>query len=52
MSASFIYLYCLWLDNKLYQTAKDEYDASLEEDAKQPEATGSIFQGLRADLDG
>jgi len=35
-----------------FQTAKDEYDASLEEDAKQPEATGSIFQGLRADLDG
>ncbi|KIM45164.1 hypothetical protein M413DRAFT_428973 [Hebeloma cylindrosporum] len=37
---------------ELIYTAKDEYDASLEEDAKQPEATGSIFQGLRADLDG
>lgn len=36
----------------MFQTAKDEYDASLEEDAKQPEATGSIFQGLRADVDG
>ncbi|KAF8972951.1 hypothetical protein BDZ97DRAFT_1778504 [Flammula alnicola] len=37
---------------ELIYTAKDEYDASLEEDAKQPEATGSIFQGLRADIEG
>ncbi|KAF8160987.1 hypothetical protein B0H34DRAFT_699011 [Crassisporium funariophilum] len=37
---------------ELIYTAKDEYDASREEDKKQPEATGSIFQGLRADLDG
>ncbi|KAH9485292.1 hypothetical protein JR316_0002200 [Psilocybe cubensis] len=37
---------------ELIYTAKDEYDASLEEEAKHPEATGSIFQGLRADLDG
>ncbi|PPQ89567.1 hypothetical protein CVT25_012239 [Psilocybe cyanescens] len=37
---------------ELIYTAKDEYDSSLEEEAKQPEATGSIFQGLRADLDG
>ncbi|KAF9484470.1 hypothetical protein BDN70DRAFT_910674 [Pholiota conissans] len=37
---------------ELIYTAKDEYDASLEEDAKQPEVTGSIFQGLRADVDG
>ncbi|KAF8894925.1 hypothetical protein CPB84DRAFT_1816083 [Gymnopilus junonius] len=37
---------------ELIYTAKDEYDASLEEEARQPEATGSIFQGLRADLEG
>ncbi|PPQ99714.1 hypothetical protein CVT24_009697 [Panaeolus cyanescens] len=37
---------------ELIYTAKNEYDASVQEDAKQPEATGSIFQGLRADLDG
>ncbi|KDR75405.1 hypothetical protein GALMADRAFT_227055 [Galerina marginata CBS 339.88] len=37
---------------ELIYTAKDEYDASLEEEVKQPEATGSIFQGLRADLEG
>ncbi|KAJ3518121.1 hypothetical protein NLJ89_g72 [Agrocybe chaxingu] len=37
---------------ELIYTAKDEYDASCEEDAKQLEATGSIFQGLRADLQG
>lgn len=34
------------------KTAKDEYDASVKEDEKQPFATGSIFQGLRADLNG
>jgi hypothetical protein len=36
----------------LLQTGKDEYDASKKEDDAQPKATGSIFQGLRADLDG
>ena len=34
------------------KTAKDEYDTSMKEDEKQPFATGSVFQGLRADLDG
>jgi hypothetical protein len=34
------------------KTAKDEYDASVKEDEKQSFATGSIFQGLRADLNG
>ncbi|KAF9562769.1 hypothetical protein CPC08DRAFT_749290 [Agrocybe pediades] len=37
---------------ELIYTGKDEYDLSLEEEARQPEATGSIFQGLRADIDG
>lgn len=36
----------------LLQTAKDEYDASKKDDDKQTFSTGSIFQGLRADLDG
>ncbi|KAJ7251757.1 hypothetical protein B0H12DRAFT_1118770 [Mycena haematopus] len=36
----------------IYGTAKDEYDASKKEDEQQPFATGSIFQGLRADIDG
>ena len=30
------------------QTGKDEYDSSKKEDEQEPEATGSIFQGLRA----
>ena len=34
------------------KTAKEEYDASIKEDEKQQFATGSVFQGLRADLDG
>ncbi len=34
------------------KTGKDEYDASKKEDEKEPEATGSVFQGLRADIDG
>jgi hypothetical protein len=34
------------------KTAKGEYDASLEEDARHPFATGTVFQGLRADLNG
>ncbi|KAH8102310.1 hypothetical protein BXZ70DRAFT_1017278, partial [Cristinia sonorae] len=37
---------------ELIYTGKDEYDASKREDSKQPEATGSIFQGLRADVEG
>ncbi|KAJ7497138.1 hypothetical protein FB451DRAFT_1210268 [Mycena latifolia] len=37
---------------ELIYTAKDEYDASKKEDEKQPFATGSIFQGLRADIEG
>lgn len=40
------------LKYELIYTAKDEYDASIKEDEQQPSATGSIFQGLRADLDG
>ncbi|KII91548.1 hypothetical protein PLICRDRAFT_512049 [Plicaturopsis crispa FD-325 SS-3] len=37
---------------KLIYTAKDEYDASVQEDEKLTFATGSVFQGLRADLEG
>ncbi|KAJ7188459.1 hypothetical protein C8R46DRAFT_1171527 [Mycena filopes] len=37
---------------ELIYTAKDEYDASKNEDEQQPFATGSIFQGLRADIEG
>ncbi|KAF7362040.1 hypothetical protein MVEN_00549400 [Mycena venus] len=37
---------------QLIYTAKDEYDASKKEDEQQPFATGSIFQGLRADIEG
>lgn len=37
---------------KLIYTAKDEYDASLKEDECNSGPSGSIFQGLRADLDG
>ncbi|EMD37151.1 hypothetical protein CERSUDRAFT_115067 [Gelatoporia subvermispora B] len=37
---------------ELIYTGKDEYDASKKEDEQQPKATGSIFQGLRADLEG
>ncbi|KAJ7129825.1 hypothetical protein C8R43DRAFT_1026002 [Mycena crocata] len=37
---------------ELIYTAKDEYDASKREDEQQPFATGSIFQGLRADIEG
>ncbi|KAG7090828.1 hypothetical protein E1B28_009910 [Marasmius oreades] len=36
----------------LIYTAKDQYDASKQEDEAIPFATGSIFQGLRADLEG
>jgi len=36
----------------IVQTGKAEYDSSKEEDKQQQFATGSIFQGLRADIDG
>ncbi|TRM69687.1 hypothetical protein BD626DRAFT_474972 [Schizophyllum amplum] len=36
----------------LIYTAKDEYDASKKEDDQVASELGSIFQGLRADLDG
>jgi hypothetical protein len=35
-----------------FKTTKEEYDGSIKEDEKHPFATGSVFQGLRADLDG
>ncbi|KAF8604785.1 hypothetical protein BDV93DRAFT_440059, partial [Ceratobasidium sp. AG-I] len=37
---------------QLIYTGKDEYDASKKEDEKEFQSTGSVFQGLRADLDG
>ncbi|KAG8709368.1 hypothetical protein FRC08_018376 [Ceratobasidium sp. 394] len=37
---------------QLIYTGKDEYDASKQEDEKEFQSTGSVFQGLRADLDG
>ncbi|CAL1709408.1 unnamed protein product [Somion occarium] len=37
---------------ELIFTGKDEYEASKREDEQEPEATGSIFQGLRADIEG
>ncbi|KAF5351976.1 hypothetical protein D9756_007388 [Leucocoprinus leucothites] len=37
---------------ELIYTTKDKYDASRQEDLRQQHAVGSIFQGLRADLDG
>ncbi|EGO00977.1 hypothetical protein SERLA73DRAFT_87350 [Serpula lacrymans var. lacrymans S7.3] len=40
------------LKYNLIYTAKDEYDASISEEEKQPFSGGSIFQGLRADLHG
>ncbi|KAK7035286.1 hypothetical protein VNI00_012053 [Paramarasmius palmivorus] len=36
----------------LIYTGKDEYDASRKLDEEQTFATGSVFQGLRADLEG
>ncbi|EJD01998.1 uncharacterized protein FOMMEDRAFT_109078 [Fomitiporia mediterranea MF3/22] len=36
----------------LIYTGKSEYDASMKEDEKFQDSTGSIFQGLRADLEG
>jgi hypothetical protein len=35
-----------------FKTTKEEYDGSIKEDEKHPFATGSVFQGLLADLDG
>ncbi|KAG6820876.1 hypothetical protein H0H93_010220 [Arthromyces matolae] len=40
------------LKYELIYTAKDEYDASKKEEELYPATTGSIFQGLRADLEG
>ncbi|KAH9946348.1 uncharacterized protein BXZ73DRAFT_86493 [Epithele typhae] len=37
---------------ELIYTGKKEYDASKSEDTKHGRPTGSIFQGLRADIDG
>ncbi|TBU28918.1 hypothetical protein BD311DRAFT_721461 [Dichomitus squalens] len=37
---------------ELIYTGKDEYDASKREDEKHGKATGSVFQGLRADIEG
>ncbi|KAI0267320.1 hypothetical protein BC834DRAFT_981543 [Gloeopeniophorella convolvens] len=37
---------------ELIYTGKDEYDASVKEEQKAAYATGSVFQGLRADLEG
>ncbi|KAI0670652.1 hypothetical protein C8Q78DRAFT_1037269 [Trametes maxima] len=37
---------------ELIYTGKAEYDASKSEDEKQGRTTGSVFQGLRADIDG
>ncbi|GJE97590.1 hypothetical protein PsYK624_138110 [Phanerochaete sordida] len=37
---------------ELIYTGKEEYDASKKEDEQSPAGTGSIFQGLRADIDG
>lgn len=34
------------------QTGKDEYDSSIKMEEKAAYATGSVFQGLRADLEG
>ncbi|KAI0037007.1 hypothetical protein K488DRAFT_75577 [Vararia minispora EC-137] len=40
------------LKYELIYTGKPEYDASVKEEEKGRFATGSVFQGLRADLDG
>jgi hypothetical protein len=34
------------------QTGKDEYDSSVKAEEEAEHATGSVFQGLRADLEG
>ncbi|KIJ62083.1 hypothetical protein HYDPIDRAFT_176650 [Hydnomerulius pinastri MD-312] len=40
------------LKYNLIYTGKDEYDQSIADETNQPIACGSIFQGLRADLNG
>ncbi|KAH7929282.1 hypothetical protein BV22DRAFT_1081369, partial [Leucogyrophana mollusca] len=40
------------LSYSLIYTGKDEYDNSVLEEKKQPLSSGSVFQGLRADLNG
>ncbi|KAH7882874.1 hypothetical protein F5I97DRAFT_1930497 [Phlebopus sp. FC_14] len=40
------------LKYNLIYTGKDEYDQSVSDEKNQPVACGSIFQGLRADLNG
>ncbi|OAX38848.1 hypothetical protein K503DRAFT_131582 [Rhizopogon vinicolor AM-OR11-026] len=40
------------LNYSLIYTGKDEYDVSIEEEKSQPVPCGSVFQGLRADLNG
>ncbi|KAF5355265.1 hypothetical protein D9758_006047 [Tetrapyrgos nigripes] len=40
------------LKYELIYTGKDQYDASKKEDEQLPYTTGSVFQGLRADLEG
>ena len=36
----------------LAQTGKDEYDSSVRTEEEEANATGSVFKGLRADLEG
>ncbi|KAG1807427.1 uncharacterized protein BJ212DRAFT_1449281 [Suillus subaureus] len=40
------------LNYSLIYTGKDEYNVSIEEEKSQPVSCGSVFQGLRADLNG
>lgn len=40
------------LNYSLIYTGKDEYNVSLDEEKSQPVSSGSVFQGLRADLNG
>lgn len=40
------------LNYSLIYTGKDEYNVSVEEEKNQPVSCGSVFQGLRADLNG
>lgn len=40
------------LKYSLIYTGKDDYDVSVEEEKRQPVSCGSVFQGLRADLNG
>lgn len=54
MSSYMYVLEDLWGMRDLTQRRpeKNEYDTSKQEDEKASQATGSIFQGLRADIDG